>query len=193
MKLFDKSMINKITLMAGLVFAPFYAASAAVVFQTTGALSGQIISDIDGDLDGSVDDLNIASISLEGLLAGDYSFELTTDDFYSQIILIDDQGSLVDFQANPFQTNQTLSITGLAAGDYFLAVGEASFSLADALLGYDDNWSFANNFKPFGGNPEQGDWALTVNGPVTAVPLPAALPMFSAALLALGYLRRKVN
>ena len=187
--------------------------SAAIV------TSGEIFN-IDGDGDGSVDDLLIQTISFDvtagtSLLIDSLVWESTGVDLNgdgeitgfdnymllfqggTQITGNDDAALGADGSVHNYDSQ--IAWTFATAGTYSVSVGQLSYSLSDALLGYQVNRSYADYTNT---GKTHGDWQLTFNvqagslsnvtNGVSAVPVPAAVWLFGSGLIGLiGVARRK--
>lgn len=187
--------------------------SAAIV------TSGEIFN-IDGDSDGLVDDLLIQTISFD-VTAGTQLFidslvwestnvdlngdgEITGFDNYmtlfqggTQLYSNDDAALGTDGSVHNYDS--AITYTFATAGTYSVSVGQLSYTLAEALQGYQVDRLF-NDYT--GAGKTHGDWQLTFNvqsgslsnvtNGVSAVPVPAAVWLFGSGLLGLvGVARRK--
>lgn len=83
-----------------------------------------------------------------------------------------------------------LSYDVTETGIFTVTIGQQGYTQTDALAGYEINRLFVDYT---GEGKSYGDWQLTITGgsPVSEVPVPAALPLFASALLALGLARRR--
>ena len=170
-------------LMLGLLFA--LSANAALIIQDE-------ITNIDGDLDGSLDDLLISQISFDVSAGTSILFdalvwektgvdlnndgELTGFNNYMRLF----SGTSLLFTHNDEAFGPDLASDGSVdfkdgkfsynfanAGSYLLTIGHFYYSSAEALLGYDKNKSFTDymNFTPYQNAiaKDHGDWQLTFN------------------------------
>ena len=97
----------------------------------------------------------------------------------------DDGGLGSDGSQSSFDSLLTYNIS--QTGQYMVTIGQAGYSAADALLGFEGNRLYVDYTGQMLG---YGDWQLTITG-ASPVPVPAALPLFASALVALGFIRRK--
>ena len=181
----DYITMKLLNLMAVAVLIVFAQASYSATFTDDGE-----IRTIDGDNDGQIDDLAIGQFTFTVETAGVVTIDSVNNGFDSYMYLFDSSNTVIaendDAAGGTF--NSAIATT-LDVGTYRVTIGAVWYSSADALLGYNDNWSYGYVALP-GSNAEFGTWQLTVNTP-TAIPLPGAMLLFLSALTGLGILRRQ--
>ena len=151
---------------------------------------------IDGNGDGVFNEVSIGQVrfTVESDGVVELDADITGYDGYmyvfnsdNQVVYSNNDGSL--FSSDPY-------ISGFfEAGDYLAAItmNMAGTSPNEAsVLGYASQSQYSW-FNTPGSDESGGTWALTITGDVsaTAVPVPAALPLFASALAGLVGLRRR--
>ena len=146
--------------------------------------AGQIVTDNNGDML-----LGQFSFSVE--VAGTVTIDVDATDFDSYIYLYGE--SLAVPVANDDEslgnTDSYLQLE-LNAGDYLVAIGPYIYSPTEGLNGSKANRDFLSDYAGVSPGSSAGAWSISVSTP-TAVPVPAAFPLFLSALAGLGFLRRK--
>lgn len=172
--------------MLGLLPFMLIAAGAhAAVIQTSGSLY-----DIDADGDLLVDDMKVGQVFFQVHTAGTVTIDLTTTNtFNSWMYLFDMAGpTLIAENDDESLSNRDSYIAiDLAPGQYMVGIGSILTLESEALQGYMQDFTFANN-RYASSTASVGDWSLTVTTPV---PVPPALLLFASALLGLVSVSRR--
>ncbi len=152
----------------------------------TVAGGGQITTDNNGDM-------LLGQFSFSVAVAGTVTIDVDATDFDSYIYLYGDfLDSPIANDDESFNNTDSYLQLELDAGDYSVAIGPYIYSPTEGLNGKKLNRDFLADYAAGGLSDNAGVWAISVDMPTaTAVPVPAALPLFLSALAGLGFLRRK--
>ena len=209
-----KKIIKTVLKGTSLALALLYASGAAAITYNEVGDAGQLLptaqsvsngtTQINGSLD-SVGDVDLfafsiateTTLTIDGL--GDY-FNASID---ANLILFDGTGRGIEGDDDGGYGLESRMTVTLAAGDYLIAFGDNNIEALDSsgyqLISNDDGFvglttGILGGWDAYGGDTGayQIAFSSAVNS-ITAVPLPAALPLFGAGLLAMGFagLRRR--
>ena len=146
-----------------------------------------------GDLATVEGNMQLGQFQFSVEVAGDVTIAAGIEGYNSFIYLYDmssDQPIAEnDNDPNSFSLDSYLALD-LAAGDYMLAIGPSFYGAAEGLAGERIGVSHLP-FALTGEYENSGSWSVAVN--TTEVPVPAAFPLFAAALAGLISLRRKYS